>query len=199
MPMHKEQVETLSEESLLDGFFKVSKFLLRHSTLDAQWSPPIERLVLQRPDAVCAIVYHEQRDALLVVRQFRAGVAQKDHGWMTELAAGLVDPGESPETAIVREIREELGYQVKNPRLIKTIYTSPAILSERIFIYFVTVSDASKVSSGGGVPEENEDIELLEVRSNEIERFLAENTTIDAKTLIGMEWFVKTRQSNAIT
>jgi hypothetical protein len=108
--IRRQQAIILERETLLQGFFHVELLKLQHTLQGGELSPAIDRLVLQRPDAVCAVVVHQERQSLFFVRQFRTGVFEKDHGWLIELAAGLVDEGETPEQAVKREIMEELGF-----------------------------------------------------------------------------------------
>lgn len=188
-----EHCELQQKDQLLDGFFRVDKLTLRHTQYrSGDWSPSLQRYLLDRPDAVCAVVHHVERNTLFFVRQFRVGVFQKDHGWMTELAAGLIDAGETPEQAVKRELLEELGYDVQQPRLIQKIYPSPGIISERIFLFYVQVSEADRASAGGGNSHEHEDLRLFEVPVAAIEAFRDAHEISDAKTLLGIQWFQAT-------
>ena len=179
-------VDVQDIEVLLDGFFRVELISLRHRRFDGAWSPRLERFVLDRPDAACAMVYNEDNDAVYFVRQFRPGVFRKEHGWTTELAAGLLDPGETPEQALAREIHEELGFDIRKFEHLDTFFSSPGIISERIYMYLVTVSNADRVNDGGGADEEHEDIQILEVPIQQLDQFLADNRINDAKTLLGI-------------
>jgi len=180
------KVEIIDSELLLDGFFHVEKLRLRHKMISGEWSPVIERFLLRRPDAVCAVVHNTDRDCLYFVKQFRPGAFEKEQGWLCELAAGLVDGEETPLEALHREVHEELGFRVQNTKLLDHFFPSPGIISERIYMYYVQVSDADKISEGGGLEHEHEDIEILEVPIEELDEFMVKNPIIDAKTLIGI-------------
>ncbi len=181
-----EKVEIIDSELLLDGFFHVEKLRLRHTLISGEWSPVLERFLLRRPDAVCAVVHNTDRDCIYLVRQFRPGAFEKNHGWLCELAAGLVDGDETPLEALHREIHEELGFEFENVRLLDHFFPSPGIISEHIYLYYVQVTDADKVSDGGGLDDENEDIEILEIAIKDLDAFIVKNPIVDAKTLIGI-------------
>jgi len=184
------KVEWLDSKRLVDGFFTVDEITLQHELISGGLTPPIRRYLLRRPDAVCAVVVNTDRNTMYFVRQFRVGAAAKgDPAWMVELAAGLVDAGEMPETAVLREIREELGFEATNAQQIHMIFTSAAIISERIYIYYVEVTDAEKVSDGGGIPHEHEDLQIIEVPLAEIQDFVASALLTDCKTIIGLDWY----------
>ena len=185
------KIEWLDSERLVEGFFKVDKIKLRYSTYDGKMSPELSWYLLRRPDAVCAVVYNTDRDALYFVSQFRLGLAAKDDpAWTVELTAGVVEEGESREEAIVREIREELGFAVTHAEEVQKIYPSPAILSERIYLYYIEVTDDQRVSGGGGTDHEHEDLQISEVPLAELPDFIDKNDIIDSKTLIGLAWFM---------
>ncbi len=184
-------VEWIDSERLVEGFFTVDKIRLRHTMYSGEMSPPLVRFLLRRPDAVCAVVVNTESNSMYFVRQFRLGPAAKgDPAWMVELTAGLVDEGETPLQAILREIKEELGFMVATAQEVTMLYPSSAIISERIFLYYVEVNNAQRVSDGGGNPHEHEDLEIIEVPLPMVESFMREERLTDAKTLIGLRWYL---------
>jgi ADP-ribose pyrophosphatase len=100
----------------------------------------------------------------------------------------MIDAGESPEAALRRELEEELGFV--NPRLepIATFFVSPGGSSERIWLYYAEVSDADRVSDGGGLAQEHEEIRVVHLAEVEVKRRLAAGDFEDAKTIIGLQW-----------
>lgn len=189
--MPNDNVIVEKETPLLRGFFHVDQITLRHRKHDGAWSESMDRLLLRRPDAVCAVVHNTDHNSCYFVRQFRVGANDKEYGWMTELAAGLVDEGETAEEACEREIEEELGFRVGRIQLLTSFFTSPAILSERIYLYYVSVTDALSIHDGGGVGSEHEDIDIIEVPVSDLQQFLYEHPIRDGKTMIGMLIFMQ--------
>ncbi|MCB0223274.1 MAG: NUDIX hydrolase, partial [Anaerolineae bacterium] len=109
-------------------------------------------------------------------------------GWIVEVMAGMLNPGEDPQQAIRREIMEEAGYQVNELTPIATFYPSPGGSSECLFLYYAEVDNRHKIASGGGLAVEHEDIEIVEYSLPEAWQALAAGQIVDAKTLIALMW-----------
>lgn len=184
-PDHSD-VEVISEDVLLDEYFHVRKLRLRHKLTDGTWSEVLDRYILHRPDAVCAMVLNIDRMSTYLVRQFRIGAFQKEDGWTIELPAGLVDKGESHEEALRRELVEEIGFKARSMELVDSYFASPGILTERLFSYFVEVAEGDRIADGGGVDGEHEDIEIIEVPISDLKTFVHQNEIRDAKTVAGL-------------
>ncbi len=183
------QVEILARRRVFDGFFKIEEVDLRYERFDGAMTPPLKRLVFERGDSVAAIVYHRGQNKLLFLRQFRFPTYEKGPGWITEVVAGMQEHGEPAAEALKREILEESGYEVSSLEPIATFYLSPGGSSERITLFYVEVTSANKIASGGGLVEENEDIETISYSPEELAQAVATGAIQDAKTLIGILWF----------
>jgi len=184
--MNEEKVNIIEENIVFEEFLKIKKGKLRHTMPDGGMSPELERLYMERNDAVAAVVYLEDEDAYLFTRQFRYPTYEKGGGWMTELVAGIVEDGEQAEDSMKREILEELGYKISNIKFMTTFFLSPGGSSERIHLYLCHSSAAEKKNEGGGAEDENEGIEVLKFSRSEVEERLKNNSFEDAKTIIGM-------------
>lgn len=123
-----------------------------------------------------------------MIRQFRYAAVSKAGGWLTETVAGLVDPGETPEDAVRREILEEAGYDIERLERIFCFYPTPGITSERIILYYAETRGNGPVAKGGGLAHENEDIRVLELPLGEALAQLDRGEIVDAKTIIGLMW-----------
>ena len=183
------QVEILARRRVFDGFFKIEEVDLRYERFDGGMTPPVKRLVFERGDSVAAMVYHRDQNKLLFLRQFRFPTYEKGPGWITEVVAGMREHGEPAADALKREILEESGYEVSSLEPIATFYVSPGGSSERITLFYVEVTSANKIASGGGLVEENEDIETIAYSPEELAQAVAAGAIQDAKTLIGILWF----------
>jgi nudix-type nucleoside diphosphatase (YffH/AdpP family) len=182
------RVEILSHRRLFDDIFKIDEASVRFERVDGSISPPVRRLVFERGDSVAAVVFVRDTQALVLTEQFRFPTHDKGPGWLLEIIAGTVDAGETPEAALRREIEEELGYRVGHVEPIATFYPSPGGSSERIWLYYVETIQADRVSAGGGVAAEHEDIRVLTMSRDEAREALADGRFADAKTLIGLQW-----------
>ena len=184
------RVDVRSRRRLLDDFFKVDEAELSFERFDGSMTPPVRRLVFERGDSVAAVVLDREAQRLLLTDQFRFPTFEKGPGWMIELIAGMVDRGEQPEASIRREIEEELGYRADRIEQVATFYVSPGGSSERIWAYYAEVRAAGRVSAGGGLRGEHEDIRVVSISPEEAHAALKDGKIADAKTIIGLQWFL---------
>jgi nudix-type nucleoside diphosphatase (YffH/AdpP family) len=186
--MRKVSIER--KQRVLDDFFKVDEAFLTYEKFDGRMSDTVRRLNFERGDAAAALLYNRDSEKIILVEQFRYPTYEKSGGWMLEVVAGIIDPGEEPDACIRREITEETGFKVGSPVHINTFYLSPGGSSERIFLYFAEVTDADRISEGGGVDTENEDIKITEFSLKEIRDAMKSGNISDAKTIIALMWFL---------
>ena len=170
--LHKAEIHGTVRK--FDGFFKVDEIDVSHETLGGKMSRQ-RRLVFERGDAVAVLLYEPEDDEVVLVNQFRTPtlVARRrddpktQDGWITETVAGMIDDGESPEQAVIRETMEETGYRISSPEPIFAFFSSPGGTSERIFLYFAKINKKNRDGDGGGIDDED----LALVRMSAIELF----------------------------
>jgi ADP-ribose pyrophosphatase len=156
-----------------DGHFKLNKL-----TLKTQEGEELPREQFAPGHAVAALVFDTQQQHYVLTRQFRVGAERE----LLEIAAGMIDKDESPETAVRREIQEELGYDIDQLTLIATVWSSPGVSAETIAVYYAEASRQS--GQGGGLAAEHEQIEIVRLTREE----LAKEALLDAKTLLAVQW-----------
>jgi ADP-ribose pyrophosphatase len=182
-------VSVIGKRRVFDSFFKVDELKFRFEKFNGEMSRPVTRLVFERNDSVAAVVLNTDTKRLIFTRQFRAPAYEKGPGWITEILAGMIDPNESPEEALHREVFEESGYRVRVSRHITTFYVSPGGSSERILLYYVEVDDTTLDGSGGGLAGEDEDIQLTEMTIPDAIASVSSGGFVDAKTIVGLLLF----------
>ncbi|GAA0542515.1 ADP-ribose pyrophosphatase [Rhizomicrobium palustre] len=173
---------------LVDDFFKLEEAYVAFEKKDGEMSKTVRRLDLKRDDAVCALIVNQHKGTVVLVRQFRYAALSRGQAWPLELVAGLIDDGEPAEDAIRREILEEAGYKVGPLQRLFTFYPSPGITSERGILFYGETDGAEPVEAGGGLAEENEDIEIVELPFAEAFAMVESGEIYDGKTLIGLLW-----------
>jgi ADP-ribose pyrophosphatase len=173
---------------ILDDFFKVEEAYLSFEQFDGTMSPVVRRLSFERGDSVAALLHLAGRDSVVLVNQFKYPAYRHGRAWTTEVVAGMIDPGESPEQAARREILEETGYRVDNLVHISTFFVSPGGSSERIVLYYAEIAGGSPDERGGGVADENEDIDIVELPVHEAFHQVDNGEIADAKTIIALMW-----------
>jgi nudix-type nucleoside diphosphatase (YffH/AdpP family) len=183
------RVDVLRRKRVFDDVFKIDEAEVQFELRNGQMSPVVRRLSFERGDSIAAVVWRRDTDALLFTEQFRFPTVEKGPGWLLEIMAGMVDPGETADTALRREIEEELGYRVQQVTPIATFYPSPGGSSERISLFFVEAAATEQVSDGGGLAAEHEDIRIVTMPRSEARQALDQHRFMDAKTIIGLQWF----------
>jgi nudix-type nucleoside diphosphatase (YffH/AdpP family) len=182
------KVELISRKRVFDDVFKIEEARLRFERYDGTMSEVVRRLNFERGDSAAALLVNREEKRVYLTEQFKYPSLEKGGGWIVEVVAGKVDPGETAERAIKREIMEELGFQVNSVEPIANFFVSPGGTSERIFLFGAVVARAERTASRGGFASENEDIKMIECP---VDEFLAKTQTgqlADAKTIIAGYW-----------
>ena len=112
--------------------------------------------------------------SLLLVRQYRAAAGRE----LVETPAGGMDPGETPQDAAQRELREETGYRADRFRLLGSVYSSPGFCTELNHLFL-----AEGLTHDPLEPDADEEIALVRVSLDEALRMVADNQIGDAKSV----------------
>jgi UDP-sugar diphosphatase len=146
-------------------------------------------------DSVSVLLYHEKKNAFLLVKQFRPAVFLNDKKTFTyELCAGIIDKDKSLEEIVKEEISEECGFEVKTTSIekITSFYTNVGVSGSKQYLYYASIDDSMKVGLGGGINDE--EIELYYLPLEEIESFIFDESK--AKTpglMFSFYWFMKSK------
>ncbi|WP_218314794.1 NUDIX domain-containing protein [Halomonas sp. 18071143] len=193
--LNRDDVELITRDTLYKGFFRLEALELRHRLFEGGWSSTMRREMHNRHDAVGVLLYDPERDALILVEQFRAGAIDDPHSpWKLELVAGLVDKDETLENVARREAQEEAGCQVGQLTRLHTYYPSPGACNERVTL-FCGLVDSQGVGGVHGVEDENEDIRVHVVSFPAAWELLEQGRLDNAMCLIGMHWLAGQRAS----
>lgn len=173
-----------------EGYFRIDRYRLRHTLHAGGMSRELVREVFERGHAAAVLPFDPVRDEAVLVEQFRIGAyAAGEEAWLTEVPAGIVDPGERPEEVATRETLEETGLAVAALWPIARYLVSPGGTSERIDLFLGRVESAG---AGGlhGLDHEAEDIRVFSLPFPEAARLLAGGRITNAMTLIALQWLV---------
>jgi len=152
-----------------------------------------ENEIYFRPDAVSVLLVDKNNEKILLAKQFRLAtyLNHSDIGYLVETCAGLIDDGETPEQAAIREVEEETGYQLADLEKTGGVYTSAGGITEYVHLFIASFDSKGKHGKGGGKEGEGEDIELIEMTLNDAREKLKQGWFIDAKTVILLQhWFL---------
>ncbi|MBX5149980.1 NUDIX domain-containing protein [Rhizobium lentis] len=187
MMQPKSRVKIVGEEILSNGWTRLSSYLLDYIDRNGA-TQRLKREVYHRKPAACILLYDPKRDLVVLVRQFRVAVhLNGDPAWVIEVPAGLLD-NDHPETAIRREAMEETGYRLREARFLFKCYMSPGAISEVVHFFAALIDTADRVAEGGGLDEEHEDIEVLEIPLDEAAGMIETGEIFDAKTIMLLQW-----------
>ncbi len=142
------------------------------------------REIYDNGNSATVLPYDPQRRTVLLTRQLRLPMYLQDGLESSiEACAGKLD-GETAQRRITEEMEEELGYRIAKVERLFELYVSPGAVMEKIAFFTCAYSPADKVSGGGGLPEEGEDIEVMETTLEQAAAMIAAGEIIDAKTVI---------------
>ncbi len=168
------QVETLHE-----GWRKLLKL-----TVQMPDGRTMAREILNSADAAAVLPYDPEQRKVILIRQFRAPVMHVEgREAFVEAVAGLLDEDE-PEACARRETMEEAGIRVRTLEPVVTAWSTPGITTERLHLFLAPYTAADRVGGGGGLAEEHEEIEVLEIGIDELMRLLEQGAIADMKTLV---------------
>lgn len=183
--MNKREIRLQKEIRDYDKYFKIDSVVVDELE-DGKFTKSHTLYKLSRPDAVALLVFNKDTNKVILVKQFRYPIANRETENIIEIVAGKIDGNESPKTAAVRELKEEIGYSIKEDRLSDSLemFASPGYSTEKIHIFLAIVENSDKTSEGGGLVEEGENIEIIELDLNEFMSKVRSNEIKDAKTII---------------
>lgn len=167
--------------------------VLRRTTLERRRSDgqvvTEQRETYDRGNGATLLPYDAERRTVLLSRQFRFPVYVNGHpdGMLLEAAAGLLED-DSPEDAVRREVEEELGITVGDVEHVFDVFMSPGSVTERLHFYAAPFTAADRTSAGGGLEEEGEDIEVVELPFDEALDMIDDGRIADAKTIMLLQW-----------
>ncbi|MGK0673305.1 MAG: NUDIX domain-containing protein [Halothiobacillaceae bacterium] len=182
------QWELLAREVLYQGFFRLERYHLRHQRYAGGWTDIIRREIFERGHAVAVLPYDPKRDTVVMLEQFRPGALDAPGGpWLREFPAGMIEPGESLEDVVRREMLEEAGLVPTRLEYITRCWVSPGGTTESLYLYWAEV-DSEGVGGLHGLPHEHEDIRVSVVPREEALALLEQGLICSAAPMILMQW-----------
>ncbi|MCS6758730.1 MAG: NUDIX domain-containing protein [Candidatus Devosia euplotis] len=144
----------------------------------------LTREVYDHGSAAAVLLYTPQTHSVILTRQFRLPAhLNGDPAWLIEVPAGMLD-GEAPEIAARREALEETGYLGEDLVFLFNAYMSPGSLTEKCACFFGRYTPGQPVHVGGGLADEGEDIEVLEMGFDAAFAMIGSGEIADAKTIL---------------
>jgi len=186
--MKNSKVKIKSIQNLSDNWYKLDKVDFDYQTRDGKWQNQ-QRESYDRGDGAAILLYNPSKKTVILTKQFRmpSYLNGNDDGMMIEVCAGLLDT-DDPLTCIKKEAEEETGYKIDAPKKVLEIYSTPGAVTEKIHYFIAEYSDEMKISEGGGLEEETEEIEVLEFNFEDTLKMISTGKIRDAKTIILLQY-----------
>lgn len=186
--MSNHKVKIKSVKTLSNEWYKLDKINFDYQTKNGKWQNQ-NRESYDRGDGAAILLYNSSKKTVILTKQFRmpSYLNGNNDGMMIEVCAGLLDKND-PLTCIKNEAEEETGYKITNPKKIFEIYSTPGAVTEKIHYFIAEYNDAMKISEGGGLESETEEIEVLEINFNTAYNMITSGEIKDAKTIILLQY-----------
>jgi len=182
--MANSKVKINKIENLSNNWYQLDKIDFDYQTKNGQWQNQ-QRESYDRGDGAAILLYNPSKKTVILTKQFRmpSYLNENNDGMMIEVCAGLLDE-DDPLTCIKKEAEEEIGFQIDNPIKLFEIYSTPGAVTEKIHYFIAEYNSDMKISEGGGLAEETEEIEVLEFDFEEALIMISTGEICDAKTII---------------
>ena len=179
----------INKINIHSGFYEMNEVILKYKKFDGSWSGEIRRELFGGAQVSAVLPYDPIKKELVLIRQFRPGTISKNvDNYLYEIPAGMIDPGEDPETTAIRECLEETDCEVQNLIKIHDYFPAPGSSESFYYIYLGEI----KTFSGEritGLKTENEDILVKSFKIDDVEKFLKNGKILNGVALIALQWF----------
>lgn len=134
-------------------------------------------------------MYNQDQGTVILTRQFRLPtfINGNSDGMLIEACAGLLDK-DDPENCIRRETEEETGYLIKDVKKVFEAYMSPGSVTEILYFFVAAYTKDMKITAGGGIEEEQENIEVLELPFAKALEMIESGEIKDGKTIMLLQY-----------
>ncbi|RKP48362.1 NUDIX domain-containing protein [Trinickia fusca] len=187
MKATKDRVRIIETRVLSDDWYVLKKTVFDFQRNDGVWQRQ-SRETYDRGNGATILLFNREKKTVVLTRQFRFPVFVNGHdGLLIETAAGLLDNA-APETRILAEAEEETGYRVRNVHKVFEAYMSPGSVTEKLHFFVGEYDASSRVGHGGGIEDEGEDIEVIELTLEDALAAITRGEIVDGKTIMLLQY-----------
>jgi len=186
--MANDYLKNIRKKLLSDNWYTLNKFTYDFKLKNGKWIEQ-QRECYDRGNGAAILLYNKEKGTIVLTKQFRMPtyINGNDDGFMVEACAGLLDD-DNAEDCIRKEAEEETGYRISEVTKVLEAYSSPGSVTEILHFFVAEYSAEMKVSEGGGVESETEDIEVLELSFSDALKMIANGEIVDMKTIILIQY-----------
>lgn len=187
MAFTQKDLDILADKTVYEGYFRMKSLQLRHRLFEGDWSDTVSLEIFDRSPVAAVLPYDPDRQAVILIEQFRGGCYQDEHPWLLELVAGVIEPGESPEAMAHRESKEEAGIQLRALHHVYDYWTSPGGSTEKLTLFCGHV-DSRHAGGIHGAINEHENIKVHVLSTTDAFALLLAGKIRNAATIIALQW-----------
>jgi GDP-mannose pyrophosphatase NudK len=188
MTQLESRVRNVQLEVLSNNWYTLRKATFEFLKNDGTWQKQI-REAYDRGNGATILLYNPAQKTVILTRQFRMPtfLNGNETGFLIEACAGLLDT-ENAEECIRRETEEETGYQVTDVKKVFEAYMSPGSVTEIVHFFVAEYAQNQKITDGGGLDHEQEDIEVLELPFTDALEMVQNGEIRDGKTIMLLQY-----------
>ena len=186
--MKNPAIKIQKTELLSNNWYTLNKVTFDYQKKDNSWITQ-KREVYDRGNGAAILLYNTKQKTVILTQQFRLPTYLNGNktGMLVEVCAGLLDQ-DNPEQCIIRETEEETGYRISKVKKVMESYMSPGTVTEILHLFVGEYDESMRVSDGGGVAHEEENIEVIEMLFDEAYTMIESGEMKDAKSIILLQY-----------
>jgi len=175
-------------EIVARNWYVLKKASYEYQKKDGSWETQ-NREAYDRGNGAGILLYNKKQGTVILTEQFRLPtyINGNDSGMMIEVCAGQLDK-DNPEDCVRRETEEETGYRIGEVKKVLEAYMSPGSVTEILYLFIAEYDSTMKVTEGGGVAHEQENIEVLELPFQRALDMIISGEIRDAKTIMLLQY-----------
>ena len=183
-----QKIRNVTKKLLSDNWYKLYQYTFEFKKNNGEWGRQ-EREAYDRGDGATILLYNSTMSKIILTRQFRLPtyINGNENGMLIESCAGLLD-ADKPVDCIKKEVEEETGYKIENVTKIFQAYMSPGAVTEIVHFFVAEYTHDMKVSEGGGLESEQENIEVLELSFDAACAMVDSGDIEDGKTIMLIQY-----------
>ncbi|HZG25788.1 MAG TPA: GDP-mannose pyrophosphatase NudK [Chitinophagaceae bacterium] len=185
--MKNDKIRILRTDVLSDNWYTLNKVTYEYQK-NGTWETH-SREAYDRGNGATILLYNKANKTVVLTRQFRLPtyINGNESGMLIEACAGLLD-ADNPEVCIRKEVEEETGYKVSAVKKVFESYMSPGSVTEVLYFFVAEYDNHMKVGTGGGLEEEQENIEVLELPFEKAFNMIYTGEIKDGKTIMLLQY-----------
>lgn len=178
-----ERIKVLDRQVLSHEWARLERVTFNYLRSEDTWQCQT-REIYHRGHGSAVLLFNLSQRTVVLTRQFRFPAWEMGgDGFLLEVPAGIIE-SDNPAATIVKEVAEETGFIIDRPKFLFKAYATPGSVTEQLHYFCAPYEPSNRIGKGGGMAQEGEDIEVLEVDIDEAVSWISDGIIIDAKTII---------------